>query len=266
MYNPKPMTINPLDTKNGERIAKRLSRAGVCSRREAERLIHEGRVRVDGIIIDTPATIVLPDTRILVDDKLIARPSNTTVWIHHKRPGEIVTRNDPQGRRTIFQSLPKDIGYILTIGRLDFNSEGLILLTNDGDLARKLELPETGWTRRYRVRVLGRPNSNTLKSVKNGCTISGIRYGPIKITIETNPSRANSWLSVALNEGKNREVRRVLEHFGLKVNRLIRVSYGPFQLGKLPQGESRKVPDKVIKEQIGAIKNVIDLSDKHNKV
>ena len=251
MNEVKDSKESQLTKNNGDRIAKRLSRAGICSRREAERLISQGRVKVNGVTINTPATIISEDSRILVDNKLVAKPRATTMWIHHKCSGDIVTRHDPQGRRTIFQSLPKDIGYMMTVGRLDINSEGLILLTNDGGLARILELPKTEWTRRYRVRVHGKLNPIKLESLQNGCTISGIHYGPIKIVKETTSASSNTWLSVALNEGKNREVRRVLEHFGLKVNRLIRVSYGPFQLGNLAQGESRKIPNKVMVDQIG---------------
>ena len=234
-----------------ERVAKRIARAGICSRREAERLIADGRVRVDGQIIETPATLVGPETRVMVDDRLVPRPAPAMLWRYHKPAGEIVSRSDPEGRRTVFDGLPESLGYVVAVGRLDLSSEGLLLLTNDGELARRLELPATGWTRRYRVRVHGRPDARALKALEKGCTIDGVRYGAINAAIDSEQKGANAWLTVALKEGKNREVRRVLEHLGLKVNRLIRTSYGPFQLGTLKRGGVDKVPDKVLREQLG---------------
>lgn len=247
-----------------ERVAKRIARAGICSRREAERLIADSRVRVDGVVIETPATLVGPNARILVDDKLVPRPSAAALWRYHKPTGEIVTRNDPRGRRTVFASLPDTMGYVVTVGRLDLNSEGLLLLTNDGELARKLELPATGWTRRYRVRVNGRPNERALKTLENGVTIDDLRYGAIKAAIDSQKG-ANAWLTLSLREGKNREIRKVLEHLNLRVNRLIRVAYGPFQLGTLKRGDVAKVPDKVLQDQMGGTYEIDAKSRKAEK-
>ncbi len=233
-----------------ERIAKVLARAGVASRRDAERMIGEGRVKLDGVVVTTPATKVTPEQVITVDGRVVegARPSS--LWRYHKPAGQITTHRDPEGRRTVFEALPKEIGRVISIGRLDFSSEGLLLLTNDGALARSLELPSTGWIRRYRVRVYGRPDPAQLAALKDGITIAGVRYGPIEAAIDS-AKRDNVWLTVALSEGKNREVRRVLEHLGLKVNRLIRTAYGPFQLGKLERGMIERVPPKVMREQLG---------------
>ena len=235
----------------GERIAKRLSRAGVCSRREAERMIADGRVSIGGQTIDTPATLVTDADIIAVDGKEIAAPERARLWRYHKAPGILCTNRDPQERPTLFEQLPKDLPRVMLVGRLDFNSEGLILLTNDGALARKLELPETGWVRRYRVRVYGAPEKKALAALADGVTVEGVRYGPIEAFLEQKQAR-NSWLSVTLREGKNREIRRVMEHIGLKVNRLIRVSYGPFHLGNLARGDLREVPAHVIADQTGA--------------
>lgn len=235
---------------SGERIAKRLARAGICSRREAERLIAEGRVTVDGQRLDSPAVRVTDRSRITVDGKTVAAAAATALWRYHKPPGLLTTHRDPQGRPTVFDRLPARLGRVIAVGRLDYNSEGLLLLTNDGELARRLELPSTGWIRRYRVRVHGRPDARRLADLAQGITVEGIRYGPIEARIDSQ-SAANAWLTVALTEGKNREVRRVLNHLGLEVNRLIRIAYGPFQLGKLERGDVAAVPDKVLREQLG---------------
>lgn len=233
----------------GERIAKRLSRAGVCSRRKAEELIAEGRVSVDGTVIDTPAIRVLPEAVILVDGKSIQKPEPTRVWMLHKPRGVVTTNNDPEGRQTVFDILPQDLPRTITVGRLDLNSEGLLLLTNDGELARHFELPATGWTRRYRVRVHGTPSKETLRQLKKGLTVDGIHYGSVDAKVEREGT--NCWLNVALTEGKNREIRILFEHVGHAVSRLIRVSYGPFQLGTLEAGAVKEVPRRVLRSQLG---------------
>lgn len=238
------------DSEKGERIAKRIARAGVASRRDAERLIAEGRVSVDGAILASPARNVTADNVILVDSKPLPDAEATRLWLYHKPKGQIVSHRDPQGRATVFQALPKELGRVLSIGRLDYNSEGLLLLTNDGALARRLELPSTGWLRRYRVRVHGTPDPKTLARLAAGVSVDGVDYGPIKAEIDTTKG-ANCWLTIGLREGKNREVRKVFEHFGHTVSRLIRVAYGPFQLGVLTEGEVREVTGKVLKEQLG---------------
>ena len=234
----------------GERIAKVIARAGVCSRREAERLIAEGRVALDGTRLDSPAVTVPPDAPITIDGKPLAARAPTRLWRYHKPKGLITSAHDPQGRRTVFESLPPEMGRVLSVGRLDINSEGLLLLTNDGALKRTLELPASGWTRRYRVRVHGRVEPRDLASLQRGVTLAGVEYGPIQAELERQTG-SNAWVSVALNEGRNREVRRVLEHLGLSVNRLIRIAYGPFQLGRLARGRVEVIPAKVVGEQVG---------------
>lgn len=233
----------------GERIAKRLSRAGICSRREAERWIADGRVTVDGTRITTPATLVTDGSAITVDGKAIGKPEQTRLWRYHKPTGVICTTSDPEGRPTVFDRLPANMPRTLLIGRLDVASEGLLLLTNDGETARKLELPETGWLRRYRVRVHGRPDEEQLAALEDGITIDGIAYGPIRAKLDSQKS-SNAWVTVALREGKNREVRRVMEHLGLTVNRLIRLGFGPFLLGNLPRDSVREISAKVVAEQL----------------
>ena len=234
----------------GDRIAKCIARAGLCSRREAERWIEAGRVAVDGQTLDSPAFNVLPGVSVTVDGNPLPAAAPTRVWRFHKPAGAITTNRDPQGRQTIFDLLSSDLPRVVTVGRLDFNSEGLLLLTNDGGIARRLEHPETGWRRRYRVRVHGAVDEDRLASLNRGVTVDGIRYGQIEARLERE-QRANAWLSVSLNEGKNREVKRVCEHLGLQVTRLIRVSYGPFQLGNLLRGKIVEVPGKTLAEQIG---------------
>jgi len=236
-----------------ERIAKRLSRAGICSRREAERWITDGRVTVDGAVITTPATLVTGDSDITVDGKKIGEPEQTRLWRYHKPAGVICTTNDPEGRPTVFDRLPANLPRTLLIGRLDFASEGLLLLTNDGETARRLELPETGWLRRYRVRVYGRPDEEQLAALENGVTIDGIAYGSIRAKLDRQAA-SNAWITIGLREGKNREVRRVMEHLGLTVNRLIRVGFGPFLLGNLPSDSVREISAKVVAEQLSGEK------------
>ena len=235
----------------GERIARRLARAGLCSRREAERWIAEGRVSVDGKKLTTPAVLVTEASRIVVDGKPLPGADRTRLWRYHKPSGLVTTHRDPQGRPTVFERLPVTMPRVVSVGRLDLNSEGLLLLTNDGALARKLELPANGWQRRYRVRVHGKPEAEALEKLARGVTVEGVRYGPIKAALDRQQG-ANAWLTVGLNEGRNREVRKVMAHLGFTVSRLIRVSYGPFQLGLLEPGQVDEVPARVIKEQLGS--------------
>ncbi len=237
---------------SGERVAKVIARAGVASRREAEVLIAQGRVRVDGRVLESPAVRVRPSQVILVDDAPLPTASATLLWRYHKPVGLLVTQRDPQGRPTVFDRLPPDLPRVVSVGRLDLNSEGLLLLTNDGGLARRLELPKTGWIRRYRARVHGRPRPADLESLAKGVVVDGERFGPIKAALERQTG-ANAWIAVSLAEGKNREVRRALESLGLRVNRLIRVSYGPFQLGSLKPGEVAAIPPKQAREQLGGL-------------
>lgn len=234
----------------GERIAKVIARAGLCSRRDAERLVAEGRVAVNGRTLDSPAVTVSAADRVTVDGEPLPAAEPARLWRYHKPRGQVTTARDPQGRPTVLDTLPADLPRVMPVGRLDINSEGLLLLTNDGALKRRLELPQTGWVRRYRVRVHGTPDPAALAALARGVTVAGVAYGPITAAVERRTGR-NAWLSVALSEGKNREVRRVMEHLGLAVNRLIRVSYGPFELGRLPPGGIAEVPRKVVVEQLG---------------
>ncbi|MCW5750313.1 MAG: rRNA pseudouridine synthase [Alphaproteobacteria bacterium] len=234
----------------GERIAKVLARAGVCSRRDAEKLVLEGRVSVDGVALASPAFNVRPGQVVSVDGKVLGQAEPTRLWCYHKPRGLVTTHKDPEGRPTVFQQLPKTLPRVISVGRLDFNSEGLLLLTNDGALARRLELPETGWTRRYRVRVHGAPTDEQLARLAKGVTVDGLAYGPIEARLD-GLKGANAWLTMALREGKNREIRKVMGHLGFQVSRLIRVAYGPFQLGNLKEGEVREVPARVLADQTG---------------
>jgi len=234
----------------GERIAKRLARAGLCSRREAERWIEAGRVSVDGEKLTTPAVVVTEASRIVVDGKPLQAAEQTRLWRYHKPAGLMTTHRDPQNRTTLFEKLPAAMPRVVSVGRLDINSEGLLLLTNDGALARKLELPANGWLRRYRVRVHGKPEPEKLVALERGVTVEGVRYGPIKAVLDRQQG-ANAWLTVGLSEGRNREVRKIMAHLGFSVTRLIRVSYGPFQLGLLEPGEVDEVPARVLREQLG---------------
>jgi 23S rRNA pseudouridine2605 synthase len=240
----------------GERVAKALARAGVASRRDVERLIEAGRVALNGQVLSTPAVKVGAGDVLTVDGKPVSAAEPTRLWRYHKPTGLVTTHKDPHERPTVFQALPKGMPRVISIGRLDLNSEGLLLLTNDGDLARALELPSAGWVRRYRARARGRTDQAKLDTLKTGITVEGVRYGPIDARIDKmkeNPdgtSSANVWITVALSEGKNREVRRVLEAIGLTVNRLIRLSYGPFQLGTLGAGQVEEIGPRVIREQL----------------
>lgn len=237
-------------TAAGERIAKYLARAGIASRREVERMIEAGRVVVNGKRLDTPAFKVTPSDKIEVDGKRVDPPAETMLWRYHKPDGLVTTHRDPEGRETVFDKLPKELGRVISIGRLDLTSEGLLLLTNDGALARALELPSTGWTRRYRARAFGRIDTDAVARLKAGVTVEGIKYGPMEVEIERETG-SNIWLTVGIKEGKNREVRKALDSVGLRVNRLIRTAYGPFQLGQLDKGEVKQVPSRVLKDQCG---------------
>jgi 23S rRNA pseudouridine2605 synthase len=237
-------------TEGPQRIAKVLARAGLCSRRDAERWIAEGRVSVDGTILTTPAVTVGDAADIRVDGKPLPEPDRVRLWRYHKPAGLVTTHRDEKGRPTVFAALPKELPRLISIGRLDLNSEGLLLLTNDGALARRLELPATGWVRRYKVRVHGDVDPTRLALLDKGIRIDGIDYGPIRSRLERQQG-SNAWLTLALQEGKNREVRRVLEHLGYPVTRLIRLAYGPFQLGHLARGAVEEVPPKVLREQLG---------------
>ncbi len=236
----------------GERIAKRIARAGLCSRRDAERLILDGRVAVDGKVLQTPAFLVDAGSVIEVDGAPLPDREPTRLVRFYKPEGVLTARRDPEGRSTIYDQLPRHLDHMMPVGRLDLNSEGLLLLTNDGALKRHLELPRTGWARRYRVRVHGRVDPAALATLADGVVVEGVRYGSIEAALDRQQG-GNAWLTVRLREGKNREVRRVLEHLGYQVNRLIRTAYGPFQLGALGRGEVSEVTGKVLKEQVGKV-------------
>jgi 23S rRNA pseudouridine2605 synthase len=234
----------------GERIAKVMARAGLCSRRDAEVWITEGRVKVNGEKLTSPARNVTESDRILVDGKPLPDKEKLRLWRYHKPRGLLTTAKDPQGRPTVFESLPPDLPRVVSVGRLDLNSEGLLLLTNDGELARKLELPATGWVRRYRVRVNGQVEVDHINQLRKGITVDGIRYGSVQASLDRQQGD-NAWLTMGLTEGKNREIRNLCGHFGWAVSRLIRLSYGPFQLGSLEKGAVEEVKGKVLKDQLG---------------
>ncbi|WP_296431325.1 pseudouridine synthase [Yoonia sp.] len=235
---------------SGDRIAKVLSRAGIASRREAERMIEAGRVSVNGKLIDSPALNVTPDDRIVVDGKTVGEPDAPRLWLYHKPAGLVTTERDEKDRPTVFASLPENLPRVMSVGRLDLNSEGLLLLTNDGEMKRKLELPSTGWLRRYRVRINGSVSEATLDRLRAGITVEGIQYQPMVVTFDRQQG-ANAWLTVSIREGKNREIRRAMQEVGVAVNRLIRVSYGPFQLANLKQGEVEEIKQRVVRDQLG---------------
>jgi 23S rRNA pseudouridine2605 synthase len=240
----------PKDAPKGDRIAKVLARAGVASRRDAERMIEAGRVTVNGLKIDSPALNVTPRDTITVDGKPISEPEPERLWLYHKPVGLVTTDRDEKGRKTIYDDMPDDLPRVMSVGRLDINSEGLLLLTNDGGIKRKLELPSTGWLRRYRVRINGRPTDETFAPLRRGITVEGETFQPMQIQLDRQQG-ANAWLTVGLREGKNREIRRAIMDIGLSVNRLIRISYGPFQLGDLKPGAVEEVRRKVMRDQLG---------------
>lgn len=234
----------------GERIAKVIARSGLCSRREAEVLVEQGRVELDGETVVRPGTTVQPSQKVTVDGERLPATEAARLFRFHKPDGVLTAARDPEGRKVFGEILPEGLPRLMPVGRLDMTSEGLLLLTNDGGLKRHLELPATGWLRRYRVRVFGQVDTAALKALEKGLTLDGERFGPIRASLDRVQGR-NAWLTVALREGKNREVRRVCAHLGLTVNRLIRVSYGPFQLGALKVGAVEEVPQKALKEQLG---------------
>lgn len=240
----------PEKKKSGERIAKIVARAGLCSRRDAEEWIVQGRVAVNGRVINSPALDVTANDVVTIDGKPLPERERTRLFLYHKPRGLMTTHDDPEGRPTVFDNLPEGLPRLISIGRLDFNTEGLLLLTNDGGLARALELPDTGWLRRYRVRAHGEVTQAQLDQLKNGVEVDGVKYGSIDATLERDKA-ANVWIVFAIREGKNREVRNVMAHLGLEVNRLIRISYGPFQLGEIEEGQVEEIKSRVLREQLG---------------
>ena len=241
-----------MDTKppEGDRIAKVLARAGVASRRDAQKMILAGRIAVNGKIIDRAALNITDADKVTVDGKPMPPPEPPRLWLYHKPIGLVTTTRDEQGRATIYDKLPPELPRVVTVGRLDINSEGLLLLTNDGGVKRQMELPSTGWLRKYRVRVNGRPTDLQLEPLRQGITVDGERFQPMTVIIDRQQG-ANAWLTVSLREGKNREIRRALQDIGLSVNRLIRISYGPFQLNTLKAGAVEEIRRKVLRDQLG---------------
>lgn len=239
------------ETERGDRIAKFLARAGIASRRDAEKMLAEGRVKLNNAVVTHPATFVTPGDIVQVNGKVVDEPERTRVWRYHKPAGLVTTHRDPEGRPTVFDKLRSQLPRVISVGRLDLTSEGLLLLTNDGALARRLELPATGWIRRYRVRVNGVVDPKALTRLAQGVTVDGVRYGPIEAALDSHKGD-NAWLTVALREGRNREIRKVMGHLGLAVSRLIRVAYGPFQLGLLERGGIEEIPARVLREQLPA--------------
>ncbi|SFE48316.1 pseudouridine synthase [Roseivivax sediminis] len=242
--------MSPPSSIPGDRIAKVIARAGLASRRDAERMIEAGRVTVNGRKIDSPALNVTDADRIVVDGRPLGAAEAPRLWLYHKPSGLVTTTKDEQGRPTIFDELPAELPRVMTVGRLDLNSEGLLLLTNDGGIKRRLELPSTGWLRRYRVRVNGQPDDATFEPLRRGLEVDGQRFQPMVVTLDRQQG-SNAWVTVGLREGKNREVRRAMNDLGLSVNRLIRVSYGPFQLGQLKRGAVEEVRPRVVRDQLG---------------
>ena len=234
----------------GERIAKVIARAGICSRRDAERLIAEGRVSLNGERLTSAAVNVTSQDSVAVNGKPLPRQEETRLWLYHKPAGLVVSNHDPEGRPSIFEKLRGQVPRVVSIGRLDINTEGLLLLTNDGELARFMELPSTGWTRRYRVRAYGKADAASLAKIANGVEIDGVKYGPVEATIDKGTGD-NQWLTIAIKEGKNREVKKLCEFLGLKVNRLIRISFGPFALGEMARGSVEELPPKAMKAALG---------------
>ncbi len=243
--------MSDAETEKGERVAKILARAGLCSRRDAERWIAEGRVALRGEVLTSPAVNVSDPAELTVDGKKLPEAERARLWRYHKPSGLVTTHRDEKGRETVFETLPKELPRLISVGRLDLNSEGLLLLTNDGELARRLELPANGWIRRYKVRVHGVVDPARLATLEKGVTIDGVAYGPIQAVFEGEQHVSNVWLTVSLREGRNREIRKVMTHLGLAVTRLIRLAYGPFQLGNLARGGIEEVPPRVMREQFG---------------
>lgn len=246
----KPKAPNPPATPEGERIAKVLSRAGIASRREAERLIELGEVKVNGKVITSPALNVTPRDKITVRGEPVGQPDPPRLWLYYKPEGLVTSASDEKGRDTVFDHLPEDMPRVMSVGRLDLNSEGLLLLTNDGELKRRLELPSTGWLRKYRVRVKGNPTDPELEPLRKGVTIDGEKFQPMEVKLDRHQG-ANAWLTVGIREGRNREIRRAMAHIGLTVNRLIRTSYGPFRLNELKPGEVEEVKPRILRDQLG---------------
>lgn len=244
------MTDKAQAPRSGDRIAKVIARAGVASRRDAERLITDGHVTVNGKLIDSPALNVTEKDKITVKGELLAEPDAPRVWLYHKPAGLVTSARDEKGRDTVFDNLPENMPRVMSVGRLDLNSEGLLLLTNDGALKRKMELPSTGWLRRYRVRVNGRPKDENFEPLRKGITVEGEKFQPMQVTLDRQQG-ANAWLTVAIREGKNREIRRAMSAIGFEVNRLLRVSYGPFQIGSLKAGEVEELKSRVVRDQLG---------------
>lgn len=238
--------MNEQDKNKGERIAKVLARAGVGSRRAVERMIEAGMVKIDGKTVETPATLITSVEGITVDDQKVATPEAPRLWIYHKPTGRLTTYFDPDGRPTIFEALPDNMPRVISVGRLDLNTEGLLLLTNDGGLARWLELPSTGWVRSYRVRVNGRFHHKRLEEISKGVNIDGVNYRSVEVELDERKEGVNQWLTIRITEGKNREVRKLLEYAGLTVTRLLRISYGPFELKTLQRGSVEEVANSVL--------------------
>ena len=233
----------------GDRIAKWLARAGVASRRDAERLVADGKISLNGAAVTHPATFVAPGDIVQLSGEVVEPPARARLWRYHKPDGVMTTHKDPEGRPTVFEKMPDTMPRVVSVGRLDLNSEGLLLLTNDGALARQLELPSNGWIRRYRVRVHGDVEPRALADLARGLVIDGVRYAGIEAGLDSRKA-TNAWLTVSLREGRNREIRRVMQHLQLSVTRLIRIAYGPFQLGNLERGGIAEVPPKVLREQL----------------
>lgn len=255
------MTRSMVDEKKDkERIAKVIARAGMASRRGAEKLISEGRVKVNGEIILSPALNLSPSDRVLVDNKVLPSAQTTRLWRYNKPVGLVTSEKDEKNRKVVFDNLPKNLPRVMSIGRLDLNSEGLLLLTNDGDLKRKLELPSTGWSRKYRVRINGKPSQENLEPLRSGITLNGEEFKPMTILIDRQQG-ANAWLTITLKEGRNREIRRALNEIGFKVSRLIRISYGPFKLDQLKSNEVEEIKRGVLRDQLN---NIFDLRVEEN--